>query len=141
MKGEVSLGDRFPIRVYYADTDSAGIVYYATYMRWMEVGRCEFFRQRGLPLDQYQQEGTILVVARATLNYKRPARLGEMLHLDIWPTDLTSLSFQFNYQFLLAEGAGEPGLLVEATTLMVCVSAQDFSLTSVSESLRQALAQ
>ncbi len=118
----------FPIKVYYADTDSAGIVYYGTYMRWMEMGRCEFFSQLGFDLAQQDQEGLILVVARANLNYQRPGRLGDLLQMAIWVTELTGFSFKFNYKFLRQEGQEEPVSLVEAHTLMVCVDRKDYRL-------------
>jgi acyl-CoA thioester hydrolase len=122
---------RFPLKVYYADTDSAGIVYYGTYMRWMEMGRCEFFGQYGIDLSQQQDAGLILVVARANLTYQRPARLGDSLIMDIWVSEVSGLSFKFNYQFLRSGTAEETPPLVEAQTLMVCVDSQDFRLQSL----------
>lgn len=118
----------FPLKVYYADTDSAGIVYYGTYMRWMEMGRCEFFSHQGFDLAQGQEAGVILVVARANLNYQRPARLGDSLQMAIWVTELTGLSFKFNYRFLKSGEPADPTALVEAQTLMVCVETRDFRL-------------
>lgn len=120
------LGHReiFPLKVYYADTDCAGIVYYGTYMRWMEMGRCEFFNQHGIALSGQHEDG-ILVVARANLTYQKPARLGELLHMVVWVTEVTGLSFKFNYQFV-RPNAEEETLLVEAHTLMLCVDSRDF---------------
>ncbi len=132
---EVSVTDRFviPLRVYYADTDSAGIVYYGTYMRWMELGRCEFFSHYGFDLSAKQEEGVILVVARATLNYQRPARLGQYLNMVIWVTEVSGFSFKFNYQFLHhQEGAAETPL-VDAQTMMVSVGTHDFKLQPIPE--------
>lgn len=125
----------FPLKVYYADTDAAGIVYYGTYMRWMEMGRCEFFDRGGIDIPKLQAEGFILVVARANLTYHKPARLGDSLEMAISIRELTGLSFKFNYQFLRQEATQEYTSIVEADTLMVCVDSQNFQLQSLPEKI------
>ncbi|WP_218080223.1 acyl-CoA thioesterase [Anthocerotibacter panamensis] len=120
----------FPIKVYYADTDSAGIVYYANYMRWMEMARCEFLEHLGTDVPGIQAGGVVVVVARAGLTYHKPGRFGDRLELVVWTSEVTGLSFKFNYQFLRPEAHGST-LLVEAHTLMVCVDSTDFRLLPV----------
>ncbi len=117
-----------PVKVYYADTDSAGIVYYATYMRWMEMGRCEFITTLGPDLQYPNQE---LVVARAALTYFKPAHYGNVLAMTLWIEELTGLSFRFQYQFARPESDGTSTLLVEASTMMVCVDIRDYRLTAI----------
>jgi acyl-CoA thioester hydrolase len=129
----------FPLKVYYADTDSAGIVYYGTYMRWMEIGRCEFFGQLGFDLAEHHEEGSILVVANANLNYKKPARLGEFLDMNVWITEISPMTLKFNYQFLKTESNGVKTILVDAQTLMVCVDRKDLQLQAVPLKLISAL--
>ena len=76
-----------PVRVYYEDTDSAGIVYYANYLRFMERGRSDMFRLLDLHPVSLEIAGgnrsqeTLFVVRRCEVEYLRPARLNEALHV------------------------------------------------------------
>jgi len=67
----------WPVRVYYEDTDSGGVVYYANYLRYFERARTEWLRSLGLNQDKLaQEEGLIFVVRRALLDLS--ARRGSM---------------------------------------------------------------
>lgn len=66
------------IRIYFEDTDAAGIVYHANYLRFAERARTEALRAMGLPHSDMQRlHGCFLVVKRAALEYERPARLDD----------------------------------------------------------------
>jgi len=81
---------RFPIRVYYEDTDAGGIVYHANYLRFAERGRSECLRQIGWQHDRMLSEtGLGWVVRRATIDFRRPARLDDALVVE---TRLAELS-------------------------------------------------
>ena len=68
------------LRVRYAETDQMGVVYYANYLVWFEVGRAELMRQRGLDYKQMEiEEGCLMAVVEATARYKAPARYDEEL--------------------------------------------------------------
>lgn len=71
----------FPLRVYYEDTDFSGFVYHASYLRFLERGRTEFLRTLGIDHSRlYREEaGLVLVVARLTVDYLRPARMDDEL--------------------------------------------------------------
>ncbi|MCC6304453.1 MAG: tol-pal system-associated acyl-CoA thioesterase [Rhodobacteraceae bacterium] len=74
---------RFACRVYYEDTDLAGIVYYANYLRFIERARSEWVR--GLGLDQVrlrQEAGIVLAVRRLEADYLRPARFDDLLVVE-----------------------------------------------------------
>ena len=63
------------VRVRYAETDQMGVVYHANYLIWMEVGRVEFCRARGIRYrDLETEDGILLAVAEATCRYSFPAR-------------------------------------------------------------------
>jgi acyl-CoA thioester hydrolase len=65
-------------RVRYAETDQMGVVYYANYLIWMEIGRAEYCRQAGLRYrDLEESEGILLAVAEAECRYLFPARYDE----------------------------------------------------------------
>ena len=74
-----------PIRVYYEDTDMAGIVYYANYLRYIERGRSEWVREVGLDQNRMKDEdGIVYAVRRVEADYLAPARLDDELTVLTW---------------------------------------------------------
>ena len=74
---------RFPIRVYYEDTDLAGIVYYANYLKFIERGRTEFVRERGIDQAALRREtGIVFAVRRVEADYFLSARLDDALTVE-----------------------------------------------------------
>ena len=74
---------RYPVRVYFEDTDAGGIVYHANYLRFAERARTEALRAMGLPHSEMMlRHGTIFVVRHAELDYQRPARLDDSLVIE-----------------------------------------------------------
>lgn len=72
-----------PIRVYYEDTDFSGVVYHASYLRFLERGRTEFIRALGV--DQaalHRETGFAFVVRRMTVDWLRPARMDDMIEVE-----------------------------------------------------------
>jgi acyl-CoA thioester hydrolase len=75
---------RLPVRVYYEDTDAAGVVYYANYLRFMERARTEWLASIGFDLDTLEREQQIVfVVHRVDIEYRRPARLSDRLDVTL----------------------------------------------------------
>ncbi|MBC9247988.1 tol-pal system-associated acyl-CoA thioesterase [Paracoccus sp. 11-3] len=71
-----------PLRVYYEDTDLAGIVYYANYLKFIERGRSEWLRALGI--DQRamkEQDGQVFAVRRVEADYLRPAKFDDLLNV------------------------------------------------------------
>lgn len=68
---------RFPVKVYYEDTDSLSVVYYANYLKYLERGRTEFFAEAGFAPWALNEQGIIVAVYRADLTFLSPARLGD----------------------------------------------------------------
>jgi len=80
---------RHPLRVYYEDTDLAGIVYYANYLKFIERGRSEWVRARGVDQGRLKAEtGIVFAVRRVEADYLRPARFDDEL---VVTTDLRGL--------------------------------------------------
>ncbi|MCB1339085.1 MAG: tol-pal system-associated acyl-CoA thioesterase [Maritimibacter sp.] len=74
---------RFPIRVYYEDTDLAGIVYYANYLKFIERGRTEFVRERGIDQAALRREtGIVFAVRRVEADYFLSARFDDALTVE-----------------------------------------------------------
>ncbi len=68
------------LRVRYAETDQMGVVYYANYFVWFEIGRTDFCRQHGFAYKEMeQQDGLYIIVAEARCRYKAPARYDDEL--------------------------------------------------------------
>lgn len=78
----------FPVRVYYEDTDAAGVVYYANYLRFMERARTEWLESLGLPLAEFEQKhGIAFAVHRAEIDFLQPARLNDRLDVSVEALD------------------------------------------------------
>lgn len=70
----------WPLRVYYEDTDSGGVVYYANYLKFMERARTEWLRELGFEQDRLRDEhGVLFAVHRCEIDYQRPARFNDEL--------------------------------------------------------------
>lgn len=75
---------RWPIRVYYEDTDAAGVVYYANYLRFLERARTEWLASLGFTLTALEREHRIVfVVHRLDIEYRQPARLYDALEVTL----------------------------------------------------------
>ena len=74
----------FPVRVYYEDTDAAGIVYYANHLKYMERARTEWLRSLGFELPELkQQHGVVFAVTKLALEYKKPAFFNDTLSVSV----------------------------------------------------------
>lgn len=71
----------FPIRVYYEDTDLAGIVYYANYLKFIERGRSEWLRELGIDQTAMKAEGVVFAVRHLEADYISPARFDDQLQV------------------------------------------------------------
>jgi acyl-CoA thioester hydrolase len=75
---------RFAVRVYYEDTDAAGVVYYANYLKFMERARTEWLAAIGFPLAAFEREhGVVFVVHRCEIDFRGPARLNDVLDVTV----------------------------------------------------------
>jgi acyl-CoA thioester hydrolase len=105
------------VRVRYADTDAAGVVYYANYLVYFEVARVELLRALGHPIPDIEARGILLPVVEARLKYLRPARLDDLLTVSISVASMGPASFGFGYEITREDGL----LLVTGfTRLAVC---------------------
>ncbi len=98
-------------RVIFGDTDAMGIVYYANYLRWFEVGRVELLRRSGLAYRELTRQGIHLPVTRAEVRYLAPARYddGLVIHAEVRELKRASISFGYRIErddgTALAEGS------------------------------------
>lgn len=107
----MSLESSFRIRVRYAETDQMGVVYYANYLVWFEVGRTEWLRQAGWNYREMEGDGFALPVIEAHCVYRQSARYDDELDIRARGTRLSPVRVRFDYQVVrvtdgsvLAEG-------------------------------------
>lgn len=107
------------LRVRYAETDQMGIVYYANYFVWMEVGRVAYCRDAGFAYRDMEREGGVmLTVTEATCRYRAAARFDDEVRVRTWLAEVRSRTVRFAYEM---HGASDDRLLVTGETLhMVC---------------------
>ena len=91
------------LRVRYAETDRMGIVYYANYLVWCEVGRVEFMRALGGSYADLEAQGYGLAVAEATVRYLAPARFDDPVRIDTTLVGVRSRAVSFDYVISHAE--------------------------------------
>jgi len=111
------------VRVRYAETDQMGVVYYANYLVWFEVGRVELLRALGFSYSVLETEHEcILPVVEATCRYRSPARYDDQILIETSPALLRGSVIKFAYRVLRkAQEGAEPTLLAEGeTTHVVC---------------------
>ena len=107
------------LRVRYAETDQMGVVYYANYFVWCEIGRVEYLRELGFTYKTMESEDEcMLPVVEASCRYKAPARYDDEVVLETRVTGLRQHVIKFGYRMLRA-ATGE--LLAEAETVHVVV--------------------
>lgn len=89
----------WPVRVYYEDTDLAGVVYYANYLRFMERARTEWLRAIGLEQDVARDElGLVFVVVSCEVHYHEPARFNDSLEVTVTITEVRKASLVFEQE-------------------------------------------
>ena len=91
------------LRVRYAETDRMGIVYYANYLVWCEVGRVEFMRALGGSYAELEARGYGLAVAEATVRYLAPARFDDPVRIETSLVGVRSRAVTFDYVISHAE--------------------------------------
>ena len=114
---------RWPIRVYYEDTDAGGVVYHANYVRFLERARCELLRAMGFELDELRERENLLFVVRAMeLDFLKPAKFNEALWVTTEIEQIKSASLVFKQAIL----RGEAEILCEARVRVACLAADAF---------------
>ena len=113
----------WPVRVYYEDTDTGGVVYHASYLRFAERARTEALRDMGVPhAEMTSQHGLFFMVRRLKVDYLAPARLDDQLVVVTRTTSLRAASVELR-QSIGRPGADRPLVVLEA--LLACVRVAD----------------
>ena len=107
---------RWPIRVYYEDTDLAGIVYYANYLKFIERARYEMVRAAGIDQTAMKAAGQVFAVARLEADYRAPAKFDDELIVETSVTKTTPARLTLQ-QVVTREST----LIFEAKVVLVCL--------------------
>ena len=110
------------VRVRYAETDQMGIVYYANYLVWFEIGRVELLRSIGLAYSRLEADhGCILPVIDVSCRYKSPARYDDQILIETRPAMMRGSVLKFAYQIYRKpnQDTKERELLAEGETVHV----------------------
>jgi acyl-CoA thioester hydrolase len=112
----------FPVRVYWEDTDAGGVVYYASYLKFLERARTEWLRALGVDQVRLLREERLqFVVVEANVRYHRPAKFDDQLAVTVTLESMRGASIVMG-QDIRRGPAGEE-LLVTATVRAACLDA------------------
>jgi len=117
----------WPIRIYYEDTDSGGVVYHSNYLNFMERARTEWLRNLGFEQDNLKTEhNCIFAVHSMQLNFRRPARFNEQIVVVSTVSKVSGASFEFEQKIVRNNE-----LLCDATVKVACLDATRFRAKSI----------
>ncbi len=122
-------------QIYYHDTDSGGVVYYANYLKYMEEARTEYFEQRGFSIIAFVAQGFSFAVRSCHILYKAPARYGDIISADA-RVDKVSAAQIFFQQSVINQRSGQ--VLVEADIILVFLN-KDFKPQQIPKKCRESL--
>ena len=109
-------------RVLYGDTDAAGVVYYANYLRYFEKGRTEYMRDLVLTYREIEDQGLVLPVIECYSRYKAPAAYDDLLTIETSLAEFKNVSCRFNYRIYRYDQGESRTLLAKGYTVHASVN-------------------
>lgn len=110
-------------RVIYGDTDAGKVVYNANFLRYFEIGRTEMMRAWVCPYSEIEKQGLLLPVTESWLRHKAPAHYDDLLQIEIWVDEISSIKCKFCYRVCRQDpDAEQPKLLVKGYTVHVAIN-------------------
>ena len=110
--------DEIPIRVRYGETDQMGVVHHGNYALYLEMGRTEWLRKKGVSYNQMEKSGIMLPVISMRLDFKKSAVYDEVVKVKTQLKKTPSVRIEFDYE--ITNEAGE--ILVTASTELVFIN-------------------
>ncbi|MFZ2950780.1 MAG: YbgC/FadM family acyl-CoA thioesterase [Desulfuromonadaceae bacterium] len=107
------------VRIYYEDTDAAGVVYHANYIKYLERARTEYFRSHGFSVAELAGNGFVFPVVRLEVDFKSPALHDDILSIETIPTRVRGSSVAL-IQKITRKSDGK--LLVAGVVSLACIS-------------------
>lgn len=128
---------RLERKIYLADTDATGFVYYARYLEWMESGRMELLERTGTDLSALQSEGINAVVRNVTCSFQAPLRLGDVVEVTTFVSKLGKTNVEVSYRFVNRRGNAPAG---HGAVSIVFIDATSNRPTRIPEAVKKGLA-
>ncbi len=126
----------WPVRVYYEDTDSGGVVYYANYLKFMERARTEYLRHLGFEQDQLiAEENIIFAVRSVNCEYKSPARFNDELTVSTNIIEFKKVSMLFEQNIVRTQQPDK--ILCQGQIRVACLQADTFKPCVIPQSLME----
>lgn len=125
---------RFPIRVYYEDTDAGGVVYHANYVCFFERARTEFLRQAGFSQQTLLEDNLAFVVKKLEIDYRLPARLDDLLVVETTIKTVKKATIIFEQKLWRNETC-----LTQALVSVASVDLTKMKPIAIPEAIRQAM--
>jgi acyl-CoA thioester hydrolase len=124
-EGKAKKIHRCTCRVLYGDTDAAGVVYNANYLRYFEIGRTELMREWVCSYRDIELLGIVLPVTECYTRFKAPALYDDLLIIETSVAELRKLTCRFNYRICRQDPQAErPQLLAKGYTIHAAVTRQ-----------------
>ena len=122
------------VKIYYHHTDCGGVVYYATYLKFLEEARTEFLEQRDISIKNLARQNTLFVVSRQEISYKAPAFYADALQIDTRLINASGTRIEFEYEIKNQNSQ----LICAAKTVMACVGS-DFKPKAIPQQILKRL--
>ena len=121
---------RWPVRIYYEDTDMQGIVYYANYLKYLERARTEFLREKGFEQDQLiEQQAVAFAVRSVQMDYIKPASFNDELIVTTQVQQLKRVSLVFQQTIICP--ADDNAIINSATIKVACLDARSMKIKPI----------
>ena len=129
---------KWPIRIYYEDTDMQGIVYYANYLKYLERARTEFLRSKGFEQDALiNEQGVAFAVRSVQMDYLKPARFNDKLLVQTKVAELKRASLIF-HQTIIREDQNHE-IINKAIIKVACLDASSMKVKAISTKMIETL--
>jgi acyl-CoA thioester hydrolase len=113
-------------KVYFGDTDAAGVAHHSMYIRWFEAGRIDFLDDIGCPYHELQSEHIGFVPVHIDVSYKQPLVFGDKYRIKTAPLSFKKASFTIK-----AEIISEKGIHAQCTVKLACMNESTWKITPV----------
>ena len=123
-------------RVYYSDTEQGGVVYYANYLKWFEIGRTEILRKVGYDYSDFEKQGLIVPVVEVKCNFKFPAKYNNVIIIKTSIENIGNSSIKFIYKIIRKN---DNKLLAEGYTVNVFVERKIMKSVKIPDKLKKIL--
>lgn len=129
----------WPIRVYYEDTDTAGVVYHGNYLNFMERARTEWLRAKGLEQDHLRANlGIIFTVTELSIRYRQAVRFNALLEVSVSLKKCRRASMLLGQKiYMNSDGIVGDTVYCDASVTIACVAADSFKPVAIPELIKK----